>query len=235
LVDTVRHEALAEEPRKLKEAETALHEAQEAGDALASKIKELKAAQEAVRNATDPREKEAAAEVEARVKGEALEANAELKRCLGRAEEATAEHVAAAEVFGFSDLPSFIKLVFGEYVKKCERSGLGASASIMGVAFGAALLFPLDRFIRVFSIPTVCLIYTVSDIVGVVDPDPDDKVARLGHLGGAGTGLVFVTLLWYAAARRGVPNVHRHLPFLQKQRERLRARGWLREKKDGRE
>mmetsp|Transcript_22929 Transcript_22929/g.49895 ORF Transcript_22929/g.49895 Transcript_22929/m.49895 type:complete len:124 (+) Transcript_22929:422-793(+) len=120
-----------------------------------------------------------------------------------------------------------------DYLKNREHSALGASASVSGVACGAALLFPLDRII--FTIPTVCLIYTVPDIVRVVDPDPDDKVARLGHLGGAGTGLVFVTLLWYAAARRGVPNVHRHLPFLQKQRERLRARGWLREKKDGRE
>lgn len=93
------------------------------------------------------------------------------------------------------------KLVFRCYVAPRDMPSLGASGSVMAVANGSVLLFPRDLVVRGgvnLSLPVSAAIYTCSDILGIVDPDPVNLIDHAGHLAGAGMGLLYV---WYRWAR----------------------------------
>jgi membrane associated rhomboid family serine protease len=68
-------------------------------------------------------------------------------------------------------------------------SMLGASGAVMGVAIGAALLFPNSEiFLLMIPFPIkvkyFALLYIASDVYGIIKNNPDDHVAHFAHLGG---------------------------------------------------
>ena len=88
-----------------------------------------------------------------------------------------------------------------------DRPALGASGSVMALAAVSAALFPLDKVqpnpLRgsqlVLPLPSAVLLFVVSDLVGITQPDAS-AVDHAGHLGGLAMGILYVTLAWYSKA-----------------------------------
>jgi len=91
------------------------------------------------------------------------------------------------------------ELVFQCYSAPRDIPSLGASGAIMAITNGSVLLFPRDLVVQGgvnIPIPVAAAMFTVSDILGVVVSEPVDPVDHIGHLAGAGTGLIFVWARW---------------------------------------
>jgi membrane associated rhomboid family serine protease len=86
-----------------------------------------------------------------------------------------------------SESVEIAKVLSYRYVE--ESSMLGASGAVMGVAIGAALLFPNSEiFLLMIPFPIkvkyFALLYIASDVYGIIKNNPNDNVAHFAHLGG---------------------------------------------------
>jgi len=117
-------------------------------------------------------------------------------------------------------------LVFHHFIALRDIPTLGASGAVMAITNGSVLLFPRDLVIFRgvnLPLPYAAALYTLSDLMGVVDPEPVDLTDHAGHLAGAGAGLLYVWSRWTWLCRISGSGVSGPLPITRRLVERLRG------------